>query len=179
MAPKFFEIDTETQKEVNQSDRCPFDVPDDAVVNGDDARWSEVVIITDTTYDEKINDDRETIGKANIQFRVTEHSDSAKNVGKKFTAFNTINFSQLKERTNQGQVDMSIFSLRRLRQCLQAAGLIETADQMKSPGEWFFHEKDAPSKLAGITVRVQIQQSLDKNGELQQQVRRFTKYEGA
>lgn len=177
--PKFFELDDDLRKEVGTSERCPFEVPNSAVVTGDKARWSEVVTITDSSYDEKKNDNDELIGKCNIMFRPSEqHSEDATNVGKKFTSFNTVNFTQLKTRTNDGQVQMSVFSLRRIAQCLQAVGLIEKREQMKSPGEFLWHEGSDPSKLAGMTVRVQIEQSLDNNGELQQQVRRFTPFEG-
>lgn len=179
MAPKFFELDDDLRKEVGTSERCPFEVPNDAVVTGDKARWSEVVTVIDTTYEEKKNDDDELIAKCNIQFRPSEqHSEHTTNVGKKFTSFNQVNFTQLKTRTKDGQVQMSVFSLRRVAQLLQAVGMIEKREQMKSPGEFLWHETSEPSKLAGMTVRVQIEQSLDNNGELQQQVRRFTPFEG-
>lgn len=176
--PRFFEIDNDVMKEVSASERCPFEVPPSAVVTGDKARWSEIVVITDTAYSEAKNEEGEVIAKGNIMFRVSEqHSEEATNIGKKFTSFNTVNFSQLKSRTQDGQVQMSLFSLRRIAQCLQACGLIEKREEMKSPGEFLFHEPTEPSKLAGTTVRVQIEQSLDRNGELQQQVRRWTKFE--
>lgn len=173
---QFHEIPADLLEQINLSDRAPLTVPDGANVQGDRSRWTEVMTVETTEYEEKSNDDGNAISNVRVRFRVSDtFSPDPTNAGKRFNWNRQINWTMLKERTDSGKVMASEIGLRTMFQLILAAGLASDKSEIKSLGQ-FFASADGVSPMSGKTVNAVIRQAPNRDGEVQQEPQRFAPY---
>lgn len=160
--------------EINSSDRCPFKVPAGATNQGGRIRWPEVVTIAGTDYKEETRDDGSQIGIVELRVRVSEqYSTDQTNKGRTLSVQKRINFTALENKTRDGQYTMSEISVRQLTSLLLATGVVTDRKQIGAFGDFF---AAGTAKINGATVIAQIEQSVNKNGEPQQEPSRFAPF---
>ena len=170
-------IDPQLMQEIAGADRAPLKIPTQAVTAGGKSRWSEMVTVVSTEYEEKINDQGENRGTIRLKLRVSETAPSCpENAGKILSGTKTINYTQLVSRQNDGQYQMSTISIRQLTSLLIAAGVVKDRSEIKSFGDFFAAGSQGASRLAGATVIAQIEHGTNRQGEPQQEAVRFAPY---
>lgn len=172
----WYKINPALMEKVNANDRTPFKVPDNAQSSNGRTRWSEIVTIVGTDYTEMTKDNGDVVGQVKLRLRVSEqYSTDPTNRGKTLSTSKNINYTQLEnDGPEAGQVQMSAISLRQLTSLLLATGVIKDRSEIGSMGDYF---AAGNSKVNGATVIAQVEQSLDKRGEAQQEPARFAPFQ--
>ena len=173
----WYQIDPDLLAAATSSDRAPLKVPTIATPQGAKTRWTEIMTVVGTEYEESMKDNGDHVAKITLKMRVSEsYSTDRTNAGTILTTNKNINYTQLKDRANEGQYQMSSISIRQLTSLLLAAKVVADKKEIKSFGDFFAAGSTGASRLAGATVIAQIEHGPNRQGELQQEAVRFAPF---
>ena len=179
----WYQLNPELMAEVNANDRAPLKVPVGAITTGGKSRWSDVMTIVGTEYEEMKpeagqKNEGDLIGQVRLKLRVSEaYATDPANKGRILSATKRINYTQMETKANSGQVEMSKISLRQLSSLLMALGVITSPNEIKSMGEFFAAGAAGNGRVIGASVIAQIEHGANKQGEPQQEPVRFAPFQ--